>query len=193
MTINNINRIRDFLTFEEDIFYFLQILKRRKENPDMETGVKVIKSFFIDSIEYFDRKVAEIIQLCEDNNARAYINLNKRSYQKATVDMIKYLADSISNGQYRNCKFAFEKIAGQNRADKEKKWILDVDVKSKSYLVEISDYIASLKPEGEKVRFINETKNGYHIICKPFDPRTFKDKFADVEIQKDNPTILYIP
>jgi hypothetical protein len=35
--INNFQAIRDLLTFgDEDKFYFIQIYKRRKDNPDMK-------------------------------------------------------------------------------------------------------------------------------------------------------------
>jgi hypothetical protein len=193
MNVNNYKIIKDFIDFGSDDFYFVQILKRRKENPDMSKGEKVIKSYFIDNHEYFEKKMPEIIQLCEDNNARAYFNLNKRNYLFAAHDMIDYVNRSIRQGQPRNCKNAFEKIAGGNRSDKDKKWILDVDDKDMDYIRMIQRYIDELKPLENKTYLILRTKNGYHIICKPFDPRTFKDQFPDVEIKKDNPTILYIP
>ena len=37
------------------------------------------------------------------------------------------------------------------------------------------------------------TKNGYHIITKPFNLKQFKDKYSDIDVHKNNPTILYIP
>jgi len=37
------------------------------------------------------------------------------------------------------------------------------------------------------------TKNGYHIITKPFNLKQFKDKYPDIDVHKNNPTILYIP
>lgn len=192
MTVNNLEYIRDFISFDEDTFYFVQIMKRRKDNPDMEKGLQILKSYYIDNLEYFDRKMPDIIKLCEDNNARAYINLNKRSYEKVNIQMIKYLADAVYNKQYKNCQNAFEKIAGRNNADTDKKWILDVDVKDLELIDKVTAFIKTQKPEGDKVYLVNETKSGYHLICKPFDPREMKEKYPEIEIKKDNPTILYI-
>ena len=31
------------------------------------------------------------------------------------------------------------------------------------------------------------------IITKPFNLKQFKDKYPDIDVHKNNPTILYIP
>ncbi|MBW3020933.1 hypothetical protein KY334_06560 [Candidatus Woesearchaeota archaeon] len=192
---SNIQKIRKLISFEENSFYFVQIIKRRKDfgNSDMEKGERVIKSYYIDSFESYDKLVPMMVDLADQNNARVYINLNKRSYEKVCVDMIKYLADALSNKQYHSARTAFDKIAGKNRADKQKKWVIDVDIKSKSLSEEIEYYIDNEKPEGKKCLGILDTPNGYHMIVKPFDPREFSKKYPDCEIKKDNPTILYCP
>ncbi|MFW6311269.1 MAG: hypothetical protein ACOC1K_03435, partial [Nanoarchaeota archaeon] len=154
MVINNYDIIKDFIDFGPDDFYFMQILKRRKENPEMAKGEQVIKSYFIDNHEYFEKKMPEIIQLCEDNNARAYFNLNKRNYLFADHDMITYINNSIRQGQPRNCKNAFEKMAGANRSDKDKKWILDIDTKILEVIYPIQDFINGIKPNVEKTYLV---------------------------------------
>jgi hypothetical protein len=50
-----------------------------------------------------------------------------------------------------------------------------------------------LKPEGPKVESVIPTKNGYHLITKRFDVKTFGEKYPDIDIQKKNPTLLYLP
>jgi hypothetical protein len=59
--------------------------------------------------------------------------------------------------------------------------------------MEVSRFITSLKPEGVKVETVLPTKNGYHLITSKFDVKTFKEKFPDIDIQKKNPTLLYLP
>jgi len=49
------------------------------------------------------------------------------------------------------------------------------------------------QPEGNKVEEVIPTKNGYHLITDRFDVLEFKKHFPEIEIQKKNPTILYIP
>lgn len=37
------------------------------------------------------------------------------------------------------------------------------------------------------------TMNGCHLITKPFNLQKFKEKFPEIDVHKNNPTILYIP
>ena len=72
--MNNFEKIKEILKFEnENDFYFLQVLKRRKDNPEMDRDVKVVKSFYIFSQKELDDVTDTIITLCENENARAYI------------------------------------------------------------------------------------------------------------------------
>ena len=63
-----------------DDFYFLQILKRKKEHPDLGSNSITVHTYYVNSLEHFKNIEKEVINLCEFHNARAYINLNKRSY-----------------------------------------------------------------------------------------------------------------
>jgi hypothetical protein len=49
------------------------------------------------------------------------------------------------------------------------------------------------QPEGVKTIEIIPTKNGFHYITYRFDVMEFKKHYPDIDIQKKNPTILYIP
>jgi hypothetical protein len=37
------------------------------------------------------------------------------------------------------------------------------------------------------------TKNGFHLITERFDVMEFKKRYPDIDIQKKNPTLLYLP
>ena len=37
------------------------------------------------------------------------------------------------------------------------------------------------------------TKNGLHLICRPFNSAKFCHKYPEVDVHKDNPTILFVP
>ena len=190
---NNFDTIAAFLKAQQEpgTFYQVQVIKRRKENPDMAKAQEVIKVYYVNDAEYLLKKQLRIANICKAVNARAYINLNKRSYEKTAIQMIKYLADAVYNKQHEICKHAFDKVAGRNAADTDKKWILDVDTKSLDLVKDVLALVAEQKPIGNKLYFVNPTPNGFHIICKPFDPRALKATYPDVEIKKDNPTILY--
>jgi len=77
-----------------DTYYFLQILKRRKDNPDLGKDMKVIGDYFIYSMDQFNRMEDEIIQTCITHNARAYFRINKRSSKKTAMQMLKRVTDT---------------------------------------------------------------------------------------------------
>ena len=89
--VDNFKLIRNYLKFEsEDDFYFLQIIKRKKDGPG-PNGIKItgtnnksrtIKAYYISSVEYLDSIEAEVKHLCDYFNARAMITLSRRSYKK---------------------------------------------------------------------------------------------------------------
>ena len=44
-----------------------------------------------------------------------------------------------------------------------------------------------------KIEYVGEipTKNGLHILVKPFNPSIFTQRITTVSIHKDSPTVLY--
>ena len=192
--MNNLKKIKKYLVFDsDDDFFFLQILRRKKENPDMTTNKKVIKNYYINSIEYLDNKMDEIIKLCNYFNARAYLRLNKRSYEKCSFQLLKHITDQIINKDFSHCKNAFDRVCGRFHNQKLKRWIVDIDEPlSMGLIKKYSHYInIKISPQTDKVLGYIPTKNGFHLICNPFNVQEFKKLYPDVEIHKDNPTILY--
>jgi len=85
--IDNFDLIRPMLKFEsEDDFYFVQILQRKKDNPNGVNGSnnssRLIKAYYLNSVEHLDLFKDEMIFFANHFNARVGINLNKRSYEK---------------------------------------------------------------------------------------------------------------
>jgi hypothetical protein len=206
--INNLDSIKDLMVFEsEDDFYHLQILKRKKENPDIGSNSYVVKTYYIRSFEYLDSKMDEIINLCNYHNARACINLNRRSFEKMAFHMLKKVTDQIMNKDYKSIHKAYESVCGAFANEKNKKWIVDVDYKDFEQFDDetrevkfnsLTTLIQKLIYETGKddtIHFIN-TKNGFHLICSPFNMEKFRNEnviYPEVQIHKDNPTILYVP
>ncbi len=193
---DNFDLIRSLLKFtSSDDFYFVQILKRRKDNPGLNTDVAVIKEYFVDSLEYFDKKREDMIEQATKNNARVTIRLNKRSYEKTALKVLVEVANRIDQGQYKAVKTAFSSCAGKFSADKDKTWLIDVDIEDldKYNMDEVIADINASMPVGDKVICKIPSKTGYHLLVKPFDLRTFSQKYPTLDIKKDNPTNLFIP
>jgi hypothetical protein len=195
--IDNIELIKDLLNFEnEGDFYMLYVFKRKKDQPEGERdnhqSVRTIKTYCVDSVEYLEKRYDEIKQLCEMFKARAYIHVQKQNHKDVSLEMMVSLAERIRNGQ-NNQKGLFDSVVGQIKTY-EKRWIVDVDSKDNKELLKVKLVIDSCAPFG-KDKIISEipTKNGYHIITERFDVMEFGKHYPDVDIQKKNPTLLFLP
>ena len=200
---NNFKQISKLLEFtSEDDFYFVQILKRKKDQPEAVKGSnnssRLIKAYYINSVQHLLDLEEEMIFFAEHFNARVGINLNKRSYYKTAFNTLKKIAEQMHNKNFKNVKRAWATSCGLHNANEDKKWILDIDVGDT--LIDwqktpglIKECINSAKPEGEKILAEIPTKSGVHLITKPFDPRTLKAFYPDIEIHKNNPVNLWIP
>jgi hypothetical protein len=194
--IDNLELIKPLLNFSHPgDFYMLYVFKRKKDQPEDERdnhqSVRTIKTYCVDSIEYLEKRYDEIKQLCEMFKARAYIHVQKQNHKDVSLNMLATLAERIRDG-VSNQKGLFDSVVGQIKT-MEKRWVVDIDVSDYHAVMEVSRFITLLKPEGVKVETVLPTKNGYHLITSKFDVKTFKEKFPDIDIQKKNPTLLYLP
>lgn len=186
MSVDNFELIKNFLDYENDFFYHIQVIKRRKENPDMKKSTSIKGTYRISSKEDFDKLKENIVNQCKFYNARAYIYLNKRSYKKVALQMLKILAEKISSEEFNSCHRVYDHACGiVCSEDKNKKWIIDVDTKEQSSIEEVERHLKEIE-----VEFLIKipTKNGYHYIVRPFDKRKLK---LLIDLHKDNGTLLY--
>ena len=207
MIIDNTEQIKKLIAgCGKDEFYMLQILHRAKDGktPYEPEGKKIsqqtVKTYYISSPEYLDYKMNEIRDLCKMFNARAYINLNKKSWRQISLKSLGILAGVISQAdnnpdEWRSVKTIIDSACGQTGAcDGNKTWVVDVDTKDESELERIKDVIRQCEPlNEEKIIAIVPTIHGYHLISKPFN----KTKFANIyglplDIHDNNPTLLYV-
>jgi len=172
----------------------LYVLKRKKDQTTDKSNhqsVRTIKSYCINSIEYLEKRYDEIKQLCEMFKARAYIHVQKQNHADVALEMIPAIVKRIQSGQI-NQKHVFDSVVGQLKTY-EKRWIVDIDVKDIGFVEEVAEFINSIRPEGPKIETAIPTKSGYHLITKRFDVMEFKKYYPEIDIQKKNPTLLYLP
>lgn len=200
--IDNFHLIKPMLKFEsKDDFYFIQILQRKKDHKEgkvngTNNNSRLIKAYYVYSEEYLDFITPEIIELCKLFNARAGINLNRRSFEKMALQHLKKVTDQIINKSFDKAAKAYPSVVGAFSNESDKSWILDIDdpVENEIDMPAISDYIDTLQPEGVgKTVAIITSKSGFHIITRPFNLKDFKEKYPEIEVHKNNPTNLYIP
>ena len=200
--VDNFDLISETFLFKEDLrpeiagdwFYMVQIMTRTKDTGEKP---KHIHTLFVESREYLMSHKDTIVKLCEMFNARAYISVNPSSYKKCAIKMFKELAEIVENNNFTGILTLPETLAGKYAADgNDKRWIVDLDgIKD---IEDIEPYINFIMNEYNEGRgkvsgeiIVVPTVNGSHLLVSPFDVRNFKKKWPDIEIHKDNPTILY--
>lgn len=202
--VDNIDKIKPLLKFsDEHDFYFLQVIQRKKDhknNPSplgTSNNSRLIKAYYIYSIEQLDKYYHEIKELCKLFDARAGIALNKRNARSISLEMLSLLATNIKNHHYSQLGALYNTVCGQFKSNEDKTWILDVDLNGdiEFNIAELSDFLLKEQPYGDKMIAIIPSRNGYHAIVKPFDPRNFSANplYSGIEIHKNNPTNLFIP
>ena len=210
MIIDNFEQIKGLLEFpNEDTFYHLQIIRRGKDHPNLPCANRTIMTYYLDSSNKLDKLKEEIIGICKMFGARAYINLNPRSYKKTTMDTIAALAHRVSEGDYKKIYRTWNTVCSSEKS-KNARWIIDVDEPNEFSYEEITEELISLYLKNDKTLTLEQirepevlknyiiakipTKNGYHLITKGFNREEFSKKFGNkIDIHRNNPTILYIP
>lgn len=195
--INNIKQLRELLPYHQDgdnIFNVL-IIHRKKDSP--KNKGKLVDRFIVRSYEQLYSIMPDIVNSCEQHKARAYINLNPKSEYKILLTLNTIVARKIFNNDTSDLKNIFWKALGNTPTVKEcRTWVVDIDLKDKVIIERIHDYIDELSYKySNKNAVIKkiETKQGCHLITRPFNLKDFHDAFPDIEVKKDHPTLLYLP
>ena len=198
--IDNFEQIGKLLKWDsDDEFYFVQILQRKKDNPGGVHGAnnssRLIKAYYITSLEQLNNLKEEIIVFATYFNARVGINLNKRSFYKTAFSTLEKIAAQMQNKSFKDVRRAYNTACGIHNSETDKFWIIDIDhaTETDPKMLQFIDYDCMPFNDTSKIRCIIPSKSGLHLITKPFNLKTFSDKYPDIDIQKNNPTNLYIP
>lgn len=203
LSIDNFEQIKKLLEFRsKDDFYFLQIIQRKKdvkpndikkvEGPNNNS--RLIKMYQITSVEKLEKVKKEVIALCDLFNARAGIELNRKSLRSTSLQTARLIMDQFINENYKDAIKAYSSVCGRYSNESDKKWIIDIDEPLGRKHNEMILFIErECKPKGLKFITTIPSKSGVHIITKPFDVQKFKENYPNIDIQKSNPTNLYIP
>lgn len=197
MVVNNFNLIEkyfDLLKTYEDFFY-VQVIQRKKDGH--RKSERIIKNFYINNVDSFLEKKQHIIDLCKQHNARAYFWINPRNSRKIALECVKSYADLVAQGDCTKGYKVWDKKCGANPAPGyDRLWIVDVDYKDR--LEKISELIQKCRSSKPGYNIIDTipTSQGYHVITIGFDLHHFKqllkiEQLEDVDVHKDNPTLLY--
>ena len=196
--VNNFDLIKEKLHFNNpDEFYFIQILFRGKDGHT-ETGVngnnknRLIKYYTIKSLNHLESVKNDIISICDTLNARAYIHLTKRSFKEVSKVCLQHTVDTFLSENYEGLKGSFSTACGKSFITKDKKYIVDLDGDDVNKIDEYINFIETCEPlDRKKVLYTVPTLHGIHIITIPFNVAKFNSVYPNIDIHKNNPTLLY--
>lgn len=208
--VNNFELVRNHMKFLNDrSFYFIQILKRKKENPEIKSYSIPVESFYIFSHEQLEKIMPRIIELCEMHRARAYVKMNCLDAQSVMLEQISVITQEIRKGNWKHMSKSLNSACGicGKQDGNEKLYLIDLDgiTVGSPEMNEIKDYINSLKPNKDvtlangtvikynKIYMEVPTKNGCHFLSYGFDMQTFKQTYPNIDIHDDGITLLYFP
>lgn len=183
-----------------------KVLVEVSENMPIDLFEKEYSAYSMESLE---RHKDEIIKLCEDNYARAYIRLNRRNIHSTSMALAEeIIAKERKHDTMANPDKMLSSIKGRTPDEPDKTWIVDLDwekdvdgnpVIDEEYVKKIVGMIESCTyadKKGNRIVAQVPTKNGRHLISRPFNRHEFKQKMnaaglQPIDIHEDNPTILY--
>lgn len=202
MHINNIDKIVSLIQ-DNDLrvgdFYYLQIIKRYKDNHKMKKNV-ILKNYMISDVYQLRNVFPEIEEICRNNNARCYFYVNKKNIKNISHLAISDLALRLNSGNEKSInEDYFSSIICRNCSEERhnQKFIIDIDTKDSDTISSyIKVYKETCKKRKSKLKYIIlDTVNGVHVIAKAFDRNLFYDllniaNLEHVQIFDDNCTLM---
>lgn len=167
----------------------VEIIQRRKDGVTEYRGdqpeSRTIRKFFLKDPEDLWAKAEDIRKICIANKARAYVYPSYVSRKKVYHEILKKMVDLVTREEYG---VSVEKITtGQASKCLSNKYLMfDVDTRDRDTLTQLIDQIKEHTTE----IIVNDTVNGFHVVCKPFNYTTLQLP-ENVELKTKCMTLLY--
>ena len=197
--INNFVKLRQFLaketTFAVDnkkSIIWIWVVMRAKDNAEHKE--RTIKSYHIQSLDDFDYKKDEIIELCKRYHCRAYICINPKPVLNVLFSLQSIVMENIKNevngGSSMLLKGMLDSAVMKSGSNGNKFWVIDVDSEDDEEQTSIFNKVDNAQ-SGHEHNIIEQVKtvHGMHFITHPFDSRVLES--TGVEAKKEGLTLLY--
>ena len=217
--IDNFDLIKDkLLRFKKPgDFFIVHVIKRAKDvkalgnyhSGDAKDSQRLIKTWYIDTLKYWDEKIPIIKEVADANNARAYILPTVRNRLVVNRVLLKKLVDVIDDTNLRYDHLIRSATCGTHTSERPY-WIVDVDLDLipnniantregkleyvrkifvENALTDIKPLVAETKRSPDEI-FVVPTLNGAHIVTPPFNRTKWRDGLYG-ELKTDPMTLIY--
>jgi hypothetical protein len=188
--VDNIKSLRSTLEFDNpEEFYYISIMQRNKDGVKVvgsHDNARRIRTFYVFSLEDFDKVTDFIREICDKLNARCYIEMNRKNIFECQLECIKRLAECIQHRTTKSRAIMDSVVAGA--PSKDKLWMVDCDGYNPGDPI-ITEIIKYIENRNGTHYAVVPTVNGCHIITSRFDPRDFQ--FEGCELKRNAFTLLY--
>lgn len=187
---DNFEILKSLLKFELGI-HTIQIIQRSKDGG--EKSSRTVAEFNVTSENQFDFLRPGIISLCNEYNARAYLNLNPKLDEAVLYKVMELAIDKVKSKVYKPLNLISSAL-GNCHGNGWKVWVIDVDEKEVDLELVRNRIEQCQSGYTTNVIDVVPTKNGYHILTVPFNLQQLnKDGLPEFEIKKNAPTLLFCP
>jgi len=183
--------------YRNDLYFDVQLIRRGKDHPTLAAANYTFKSYYIDSIELFDRYIDEIKQCCDMFGLRAYISVNAKSKLELSKKTLLKYAEMVTLEEYKKPWRFCDSVNG-SLSGEEKRWVVDIDkedIVNMSSIMDIINNFCESEYDNPIICYI-PTRTGYHLITHPFNTYRFEHKCQErgitpPGIKKNHITLLY--
>ena len=185
MVLNNIDKIVHLLVFKEGIFYFLQVIARKKDNPGQSRDLQLF-SKCVCRRESLELILDEVRLLCDSFNARCYISLLPRSIEEFVKRENLELSRRIVNNSFTHKVFRVQDSVALDDMCVRWKGIIPesrcmIDVDDPSICADLEALL-----EGKvKIETILPSFSGVHYVCSNFYPANLSKNVKRVGNSED--------
>lgn len=192
-----INKFKELMDFSNNNIYFMMLLARPKNNREITKASRIFIREPIRKLEDYEFKLEKLRHEAERLGYRFYIyvSVNARSvingyenFKKITTEYeceALHGKDDFHEPLMRLDKLWYSCMMKPN-ARATKYFLIDIDTKDDNVLQTVRDIINNWNMKGNisEILFEQETRNGWHYVCRPFDVRILKS-IKDVEVKTD--------
>lgn len=196
MEIDNFDILMQHIDFvDSNDRYIVHIMRRPKDCKELTNNLganeaqRLIRTYYIDNLDYMKAKIPAMKELCKSCNARAYLIVSPKDNFDCLMNLAQKTLDTIRNKNYTvKPEHLLRQAYCENHKSRNKQWVLDLDND------EMIEYYADKngKPTGSKtwtasdvmtivqdelkacnkdpaLAYAIPTRNGIHIITPPFN------------------------
>lgn len=180
----------------EDVFFMLQVIRRKKDVDDHKNHSSIVKTYYIHDTDYLLSRWDEIVALCEAFQARAMLRVVPRHYKQVAFKTLAKLSDLLGANQFKTARKAYDSAAGATPHHSYRMFIVDLDGGREAAAC-LADKVMSAIDNicGDRIiaKLAVPSPNGLHLVVSPFDTSKLSATYPEIDIHKDGMTNVYVP